>query len=102
MNEKIIREDGQEVFVVSQQTTTFTKHSGDSEGHQISSVKITIGDLQLEVRQHHVGGVINQQSSPTIGIHDLGGSEITIHQRVVKKQTTSEGHTWTDIKAKGE
>jgi len=104
--EKIIREDGQEVIVVSQKTTTFTEHS-EHTGHQISTVKINIGELEISVTQHSKDGVLSK-TSPAINIHDLGNSEITIHGKVTKKQRTtptrsiSPSHTWTTINSKVE
>ena len=97
---KMIREDGQAVIVVSQKTTTFTEHS-EHEGHQISTVKINIGDLEVSITQHSNNGVLSD-TAPSINIHDLGNSGITIHGKVTKKQRTRSAHTWTTINSKVE
>tara|TARA_R110002020_G_scaffold120031_1_gene273509 strand:- start:134 stop:445 length:312 start_codon:yes stop_codon:yes gene_type:complete len=98
MSKKIEKTDGQEVIVVEQKTSTFTKHS-DNEGHAISSVKIQIDGLEISISKHSINGVLSD-SGVSINIHDIGKASIAIHEKIVKKQLTRNGHTWTNITPK--
>lgn len=89
MSDQIKRKETQEVFVVSQKTSTFT-----DTGNAISEVLIEYGDIHISVKKHSKG-------QPKITVHTFGKvPEMTIFAKITKKQESHKGALWTTIKGK--
>lgn len=90
MSNQIERKDTQEVFVVSQETVTFT-----DTGNTLTKVTIEFGDITISVKKH------SSEEQPEIMVHTFGKvPSMTVFAKVTKKQWTNNGTLWTTIKGK--
>lgn len=86
MSQDMITNDSQEVFTITESTTTFTE-----TGNTVQNVTITIGDTTYKLCKH------SNSKCETVGIHNIGETPITVYRSKLSKKLTklSCGTSWT-------